>query len=106
VKADYLGQRKSKLIVTREKAMPAIIKLPSSSEILFWPAGEKTSVTSKKEVKIKPLSPLCELERQWWKPLTRPKSPKIVNIETIILVLFLAQWIGAIVSCVFELSGR
>ena len=86
--------------------MSEIIKLPSSTEILFRPASEKTSVISKNEVKIKPLSPLCESERQWWKPLTRPNSPKIENIETIILVLFVAQWIGAIVSCVFELSGR
>jgi hypothetical protein len=86
--------------------MSEIIKLPSSTEILFRPAGEKASVTSKKEVTIKTLNPFCDSERQWWKPLTRPKSPKVVNIETIILVLFLAQWIGAIVSCVFELSGR
>jgi hypothetical protein len=78
--------------------MSAIIKLPASTEILSRPAVEKTSA--------KPLSPYCESERQWWKLPTRPNSPKIENIETFILVLFLAQWIGAIVSCFFELSGR
>jgi hypothetical protein len=78
--------------------MSAIIKLPASTEILFRPAVEKTSA--------KPLSPFCESERQWWKRPARPNSPKIETIETFILVLFLAQWIGAIVSCVFELSGR
>ena len=86
--------------------MSAIIKLPASTEILIWSAGEKTSVTAKKEVKIKPLSPFCERERQWWKPPMQSNSPKMENIETFILVLFLAQWIGAIVCCVFELSWR
>jgi hypothetical protein len=86
--------------------MSALIKPAAPAEPFFQPINWTKSNIPEGALDINRLESHSQTERQWWKGPLQPDTGKFVRREMLILFLFMALWLGAIVSSFVQLSKQ